>query len=122
MGRSFVDEIDTSTSLSVLYAVLNGAANALQIADGNIDGAVTKYRTGLPTIDIIDTFPAGAGYARLISESVEKVIGTALDIVSNCTCGEETSCYACLRSYRNQRVHDKLSRGAAMRYLSILIS
>lgn len=118
-GRSFTN-IDQAQSM--LYAMLHGAANQLQIADGNIDGAVTRDRlTGSQTIDIVDTFPAGAGFARLIAESVDDVIASALDIVSSCSCGEETSCYACLRSYRNQRVHDKLSRGAARRYLLALM-
>jgi len=119
-GRRFNDTRDRSESLSTLYAVLHGAANSLQIAERNIDGVVTSYHTGRPTIDIVDTFPAGAGYARLISESLPIVIEAALDIVSHCECDEETSCYSCLRSYHNQRVHDKLSRGAARDFLSRL--
>lgn len=38
----------------------------------------------------------------------------AVDRVSNCDCGAETSCYGCLRSYRNDRHHDKLSRSGAL--------
>jgi hypothetical protein len=29
-------------------------------------------------------------------------------VLSECTCGD--SCYRCLRSYRNQRIHSRLDR------------
>lgn len=109
-----------STSLSVLHAVIQGAATSLQIAASNIDGAVTSYHTGAPTIDIVDTVPGGAGYARLIGSSLASVLNGSLKVVSSCECGQETSCYMCLRNYSNQRVHDELQRGAAEVYLSRL--
>jgi hypothetical protein len=45
-----------------------------------------------------------------------------LDRVSECDCGEETSCYGCLRSFRNQRHHEELSRRAAIDVLRPLVS
>ena len=112
--------VPRSTSLSVLYAVLQGAANSLQIAGSNIDGAVTSYHTASPTIDIVDTVPGGAGYARLIGSALESVLRGALQVVETCECGSETSCSMCLRTYANQRVHDELVRGTAAEYLSRL--
>lgn len=109
-----------STSLSVLNAVLQGAANSLQIAGANIDGAVTSYHTTAPTIDIVDTVPGGAGYARLIGSALDSVLRTALEAVEDCECGPETSCSMCLRTYSNQRYHDELVRGAADEYLGRL--
>ena len=40
--------------------------------------------------------------------------------VESCECGPETSCYGCLRGYRNQRDHEVLSRGAAAQFLADL--
>jgi hypothetical protein len=37
----------------------------------------------------------------------------ALERVSRCECGDDTSCYSCLRSYGNQMWHEQLSRGLA---------
>jgi hypothetical protein len=43
--------------------------------------------------------------------------------VANCPnkCGETTSCYACLRSYRNQYCHEVLTRGPVADYLVQLL-
>lgn len=113
------DGADTqATAQSVLYAVLQAAASVLQIAATNIDGAVTSYHTSAPTIDIVDTVPGGAGYARIIAQSLPSVLQAALQLARQCECGPETSCYMCLRSFSNQRVHDRLSRGAAADYLA----
>ena len=49
------------------------------------------------------------------------VAATALRRVTRCDCGEETSCYGCLRNFRNQTVHDQLTRGAALDFLERLV-
>lgn len=108
---------------SVMYAVLNGAANSLQISPNNIDATITQLSSAKATINIVDTVPGGAGYAKLIAKSIVGVLTSALDIVTRCECGEETSCYMCLRSYANQRFHDELSRGLAQTFLErVLLS
>lgn len=64
--------------------------------------------------------PAGAGAAKRIAENLEVVIEHAAARVKNCECGPETSCYGCLRSFKNSRVHDRLSRNGAMAIFSDL--
>jgi hypothetical protein len=34
--------------------------------------------------------------------------------MASCDCGPETSCYGCLRTQRNERHHEDLSRGSAL--------
>lgn len=118
---SWPDEADGRTAQSVLYAVLQGAANALQISRSNIDGTVGGLFTGTPEIHIIDTVPGGAGYARLIGTSIGEVLASALRLVSDCECGSETTCYMCLRTFSNQRVHDVMARGSAAAFLSTVL-
>jgi hypothetical protein len=48
-----------------------------------------------------------------IFDHLPDVIDAAMRIVHTCECGDETSCYLCLRSYGNQLVHNELNRGAA---------
>jgi hypothetical protein len=43
------------------------------------------------------------------------------ECVDQCECGEETSCYECLRNYRNQSFHDRLQRGLARDFLDGLL-
>jgi hypothetical protein len=38
--------------------------------------------------------------------------------VARCECGEDTSCYQCLRNYYNQFCHDDLRRGPARDFLA----
>jgi len=39
-----------------------------------------------------------------------------------CGCGEETSCYGCLRNFRNQFFHDNLKRGLAKKFIEDILS
>jgi ATP-dependent helicase YprA (DUF1998 family) len=121
---SWGDKKDAQTiARSVMYALLNGAANSLQISPNNVDATITQISSKRATINIVDTVPGGAGYARLIAKSIVGVLTSALEIVSRCECGRETSCYMCLRSYSNQRFHDELSRGLAQDFLErVLLS
>lgn len=109
-------------ALSTLYALIEGAG-AISISSGDIDGALhTISNQGAAALVIYDTVPGGAGHAQRICEGLEQVIRAALARVETCAnCGPETSCYTCLRSYRNQIHHDELSRGAAIVVLRALV-
>lgn len=102
---------------STLYALLEGAANVLDIARDDLDGTIAFSNAGARLV-IFDTVPGGAGGALRVADSFDAVIAGGLRAVSECECGEETSCYSCLRGYGNQIRHDLLSRGAAMAVLS----
>ena len=107
---------------SVLFALLQGVTESLQIARDNVDGSVTGgIASGFPELVLIDTVPGGAGYAVLIAENMEAVLRRGLEIADTCECGPETSCSSCLRTYSNQKWHDALSRGVAADYLSRLV-
>ena len=109
-------------ALSTLYALIEGAG-AISISAGDIDGALhTISDQGAAALVIYDTVPGGAGHAQRICEGLEQVVRAALARVETCAnCGPETSCYTCLRSYRNQIYHDQLSRGAAIDVLRELV-
>jgi hypothetical protein len=104
---------------SALYALLE-AARQLDIDPNDIDGTL-HYATaagGAPSLVILDRVPGGAGYARRIGENLPRLFEEAYRRVAECECGEETSCYNCLRNYRNQIWHDRISRRGAMRVLA----
>jgi ATP-dependent helicase YprA (DUF1998 family) len=98
---------------SLMYALLEGAAEELEIARDDIDGAL--YRgSGRPGIVVFDGVPGGAGNALQIAEHLGRVFAGARRRVAECDCGAETSCYGCLRNFRNQRHHEDLTRGTAL--------
>ncbi|MEE1752984.1 DEAD/DEAH box helicase [Streptomyces sp. SP18CS02] len=102
---------------SGLYALLEGAATLLDISRDDIDGTVHTSAEALPSLLLFDTTPGGAGNAVRIAGRLEPVVEAALRRVGSCECGPETSCYACLRTFRNQRFHERLSRTDAMTLL-----
>jgi len=106
--------------LSVLYALLEGATEALGISRDDLDGVV--FGTGsVPQVMIYDNVPGGAGHARRVAEAFDRVLVAALQRVEGCECGPETSCYECLRNFGNQPYHDLLARQPAINVLRYLV-
>lgn len=121
LGHEYLtDVVEISISLlrketvarSVLYALLE-SCEPLGIAREDIDGTTARSNKGLLSLVLFDTVPGGAGHARRLGANLHLLMETALERVSNCECGEDTSCYSCLRSYRNQMWHEQISRGVA---------
>jgi ATP-dependent helicase YprA (DUF1998 family) len=103
------------------YALLEGASNGLQIAHDDIDVIPLPSTDSLIRLALVDAVPAGAGFAKLIAENIHKVFDYALERVENCECGNDTSCYECLRTYRNQRDHESLKRKDAVDVLQFVL-
>lgn len=109
--------------MSLMYALLDGASEALGIRRDDIDGTLFyKDFQRPPHIILYDTVPGGAGHVERISKKMLSVTDTALRKVSACECGEDTSCYNCLRNYRNQFFHDDLQRGMAIKLLEVMLN
>ncbi|MGH4120902.1 DEAD/DEAH box helicase [Clostridium sp.] len=107
--------------ISLLYAILEGAADALGISRRDINGCIDNEGSG-PAIILFDEAVGGAGHVKRIMNQLEKVLRAAYRRVDgHCGCGEETTCYGCLRSYSNQLDHEELSRGMVKEYLSWLL-
>jgi ATP-dependent helicase YprA (DUF1998 family) len=105
---------------SLLYAVLEGAAEGLEISRGDIGGVVHAGADGSSGLVLFDTVPGGAGSVLRIAQALDQTVAAALRRVSTCDCGLETACYGCLRTPGNERHHDDLSRGAALTVLTSL--
>ena len=110
---------------SVGYAFLLGAAERLGVPDtdlnvtiAGVDSSATVAST-TASIVLYDNVPGGAGLvAQLESEDIfAAVLRHARERVSG-GCGCDSSCYGCLRSYRNQFAHPHLDRMQALEILS----
>lgn len=90
-----------------------GAADALAVPQQDLNVTLSSQ-----AIVLYGDVPGGAGLvAQLKDEAafcgvVERARGR---VVGKCGC--DTSCYGCLRSYRNQFIHTQLDRHAALRVL-----
>ena len=84
---------------------------------------VTGYRlrTGSEAsfIDIYlyDSLSSGAGYAVSVADSISDLLNDIREMLNSCDCG--SACSKCLKHYRNQYVHGKLDRFAALQLLKL---
>jgi hypothetical protein len=118
---------DYNQALSVLYGVLRGASQSLNIEESDISGCLAytfspEMRSANYALILYDATPGGSGHVRRLNDSVafSSVLAKTLEIMETCTCGGEeknTSCYSCLRNYYNQAHHDQLRRGDVIRFL-----
>ncbi|MDY5401032.1 MAG: DEAD/DEAH box helicase [Erysipelotrichaceae bacterium] len=115
--------IDIDTALSVLYALLNAMSDVLGIDISDIGGtlsgsASSSFGQISYSLVLYDTVAGGAGHVGRIKSNasiLKTILRNAYERVSECTC--DTSCYSCLRSYSNQRIHDRLDRNKAADFL-----
>lgn len=110
-----------SQGLSVLYAFLRGISLYLNIEEDDISGCL-QMLDGSYSMVIFDNTPGGAGHAKRLNNvaNLEGVLLQVNSIVSKCTCGGtegDSSCYFCLRNYRNQRYHDDIKRKYVIDFL-----
>jgi hypothetical protein len=109
---------------SLAYAVVEGAAEVLDVPSTDLNATVAhsegQCQYSVPPIILYDNVPGGAGLVAQLEK--KEVLRNCLEaaqkrVRGNCGCDEGTSCYGCLRSYRNQFAHEKLRRGAVKHYL-----
>ena len=113
---------------SIMYALLRGIVDVLNLEDNDVSGCLQTIITGGGqgySFILYDTTPGGAGHMRRLQE--ESVLNQAVDRASEymkrCTCGGSeghSSCYTCLRNYGNQKYHDILDRSLAWHYFECL--
>ncbi|MCC7173331.1 MAG: DEAD/DEAH box helicase [Planctomycetes bacterium] len=101
---------------SLCDAVLEGMAAHCEIPIGEVN-ATLNPATGGTAIVLFDTVPGGAGHVRNMHERPLGILKRSLERVIDCACDPATSCYECLREYRNQYRHRQLVRGPAALFL-----
>ena len=108
---------------SLMYALLEGASESQGIRRSDIDGTLYYRSFGeAPSIILFDAVPGGAGHVENIKDHLREAVYTGYKKVKECQCGEDTSCYNCLRNYSNQRFHDDLQRSYAVGIMRLLLN
>lgn len=107
IGTSF----DEKDALGVLYALIE-STRELGINREEVDGTLFVFaRDSAPGLVLFDAVPGGAGHCQRIAKRLPELVEHAHNRVDSCKCGRDGSCYSCLRSYSNQRMHEQLNRG-----------
>ena len=104
---------------SVAYAVLLGAADTLEILNTDLNVTITSaIGSNEAAVVLYDNVPGGAGLVAQLEkkEILRETLDSARERVKGgCHC--DSSCYGCLRSYRNQFAHPYLDRNVALKFL-----
>lgn len=80
-------------------------------------------REGLQAeVFLFDTLPGGAGFSRLAADDAPRLLALALEVVRTCPAGCDSSCYRCLRSFKNKVEHRLLDRHVGAELLEHLKS
>lgn len=123
-----VNEFDKG--LSILYGMLRGICSYLNIDESDISGCLQSNpidgRWNYSFV-IFDNTPGGAGHAKRLDNPavLEGVLKNTLNIMKGCVCGGDqgdSSCYSCLRNYRNQKYHDILKRKYVIEFLDAILN
>ena len=114
--------------LSLLFAMLEGCSEALNIERQDLDGVLYPFNgdPSTPAIVIFDDVPGGAGHSHRIAhpDNLKQALRATLNRMYRCDCGGEeadTSCYGCLRHYRNQFCHELLNRRKVIDFLENIV-
>ncbi len=115
-------KLNEDEALSVLYAILNGISVAFNIERNDING-VFNYDHSNTQFVFFDQVPGGAGHVKRLLDIKEFIFSLekSLELVSRECCDDSTSCYSCLRNYRNQQIHDLLKRGLAKQVIQNML-
>ena len=117
----------TAWSWSLLYALVQGAVRLFEVDEDDLEAYVlTRSRrdedgtTHEEPLDLllIDPVLGGSGLLRRLAEHLPAVAKAALQHLDGHECPD--SCYRCLRTYRNQRHHQRLDWHLAVPYLRAL--
>jgi hypothetical protein len=106
---------------SLMWALYTASTIILEIPESEIGGTCYATQSEDYAILLYDNVPGGAGHAFELTEKIHAVVSKAYEIVSTCTCNEDSCCYGCLCNYFNQQIQNKISRGGALRILEALL-
>ena len=109
---------------SLGYAVLLGATDTLEVPDADLNVTITGGDApNEAAIVLYDNVPGGAGLVAQLEDAnvFRGMLVKARERLGG-SCGCDSSCYGCLRSYRNQFAHPHLDRKRALRFLDVVFA
>jgi len=117
---------DFEQGLSIMNGLLRGICTYLNIEENDISGCLqSNPENGHFNYSIVffDNTPGGSGHVKQLKnqKALENVLKHTLQLMKQCDCGGtegDTSCYSCLRNYKNQKYHDSLKRKYVIDFLN----
>jgi ATP-dependent helicase YprA (DUF1998 family) len=113
---------------TVSEALAKAACSILELEAGEL---MAEYRPALTPaglagleaeIFLYDTLPGGAGFARQLAARGDELFQRALTVLKACPEDCESSCYRCLRSFKNKFEHGQLDRHVGAELVEFLLT
>jgi len=113
---------------TVSEAMAKAACSILEVEPGEM---MAEYRPALTPagmagleaeIFLYDTLPGGAGFARQLAGRGIELFQRALTMMKTCKENCDSSCYRCLRSFKNKFEHGQLDRHVGAELLEFLLT
>lgn len=113
---------------TVSEAMATAACSILEVEPGEM---MAEYRPALTPagmagleaeIFLYDTLPGGAGFARQLAGRGLELFQRALTVMKTCKENCDSSCYRCLRSFKNKFEHGQLDRHVGAELVEFLLT
>lgn len=113
---------------TVSEAMAKAACGILEVEPGEM---MAEYRPALTPagkagleaeIFLYDTLPGGAGFARQLAGRGLELFQRALKVMKTCEENCDSSCYRCLRSFKNKFEHGQLDRHVGAELVEFLLT
>ena len=113
---------------TVSEAMAKAACTILEVEPGEL---MAEYRPALTPagmagleaeIFLYDTLPGGAGFARQLAGRGLELFQRALTVMKTCKENCDSSCYRCLRSFKNKFEHGQLDRHVGAELLEFVLT
>jgi hypothetical protein len=113
---------------TISEALAKAACAVLELEPGEL---MAEYRPALTQagkvgleaeIFLYDTLPGGAGFSRQLADRGLEVFQRALTIMKTCPEDCDSSCYRCLRSFKNKFEHGQLDRHVGAELVEFLLT
>lgn len=113
---------------TVSEALAKAACAMLEVEPGEL---MAEYRPALTQagkvgleaeIFLYDTLPGGAGFSRQLADHGLELFQRALTIMKTCREDCDSSCYRCLRSFKNKFEHGQLDRHVGAELVEFLLT
>jgi hypothetical protein len=116
----FHDVEDEATGVNIGEALRSAATRLLDMGQEDLQLLMVQKADDKHDLLIYDPMPGGSGLLEQMLSRWQELISTAKELLSGCVQGCETTCYACLKTFRNQFHHDLLNRHEALALMADL--
>ncbi len=111
---------DEAEGINIGEGLRTAATRLLDMGPDDLQLLIVQKPDETHDLLIYDPMPGGSGLLEQMLARWKELITAAKELLAGCTQDCETSCYACLKTFRNQFYHELLNRHKALDLIAAL--